>query len=147
MYRRIFWLAIAIYGMWICFAACASPVLSIDAPRFDFSRIEPISNPTNAMEIANTGDSPLEIHRVRACCGAKASVSTNSIAPGESATLTVSLGPMARPGPFRKKAFLIEYIGCNRCSFSGAESARCAIADECQSCKSCKSCPKQQTRM
>ena len=65
-----------------------------------------MSNPTNAMEIANVGDSSLEIHRVRACCGATASITTNSIAPGAAATLTVSLKPMAKPGPFRKKVAL-----------------------------------------
>lgn len=104
--RRLFLLAIAIYGMWICFAASASPVLSIDAPRFDFSQIEPISNPMNTLKIANLGDTPLEIHRVRACCGATASISTNSIVPGAAATLTVSLKPMAKPGPFLKKVTL-----------------------------------------
>ena len=106
MDRRLFRLTIAIYGMWICFVASASPVLSIDAPRLDFSRIEAMANPTNAMEVVNTGDSPLVIHRVRACCGAKACVSATRVEPGESATLTVSLGHMAKPGPFRKKVTL-----------------------------------------
>jgi len=81
-------------------------VVSKGAPQFDFARIEAMASPTNAMEIANTGDSPLEIHRVRACCGSTASITTNSIAPGAAATLAVSLKPMAKPGPFRKKVTL-----------------------------------------
>lgn len=90
----------------ISLTANAVPELLKASPQFNFSHIEPMSNSTNAMEIANIGDTPLEIHRVRACCGAKASVSATKIEPGESATLTVSLGPMAKPGPFRKKVTL-----------------------------------------
>ena len=86
--------------------ANAKPVISRASPYFDFARIEAMASPTNAMEIANTGDSSLEIHRVGACCGSTASISTNSIAPGAAATLTVSLGPIAKPGPFRKKVTL-----------------------------------------
>ena len=92
--------------LWIGLLANANPTISKESPQFDFARIEAMSNPTNAMEIANTGDSPLEIHRVRACCGATASITTNSIAPGAAATLTVSLKPMAKTGPFRKKVTL-----------------------------------------
>lgn len=90
----------------IGFAVNASPVISKESLQFEFARIGAMSNQTNAMEIANAGDTPLEIHRVRACCGAAASISTNSIAPGAAATLTVSLKPMAKPGPFRKKVTL-----------------------------------------
>ena len=86
--------------------AFASPRMSYSQEVVDVGRIESLSSATNSVAISNSGDLALEIHRVRACCGAKASVSTNSIAPGESATLTVSLGPMAKPGPFRKKVTL-----------------------------------------
>lgn len=84
----------------------SSPTLTFSMRCFDFAYIASMSNQTNEMEISNTGDSPLEIHRVRACCGAAASISTNSIAPGAAATLTVALKPMAKPGPFRKKVTL-----------------------------------------
>ena len=97
---------IAICCACIALDANAIPVLLNTPSQLDFSRIEPMSNPTNTLEIADIGDTPLEIHRVRACCGAAASISTNSIAPGESATLTVSLKPMAKAGPFRKKVTL-----------------------------------------
>ena len=95
----------------VCFARIvlttnAFPVLSKEPQNFDFAHIVAMSIQTNAMEISNTGDSPLEIHRVRACCGATASISTNSIVPGAAATLTVSLKPMAKPGLFRKKVTL-----------------------------------------
>ena len=90
----------------IGFAVNASPVISKESLQFEFARIGAMSNQTNAMEIANAGDTPLEIHRVRACCGAKAEISATNIAPSESATLTVSLGKIAKPGPFRKKVTL-----------------------------------------
>ncbi len=72
----------------------------------DFGRVDPLSTVTNSVAISNSNDIVLEIHRVRACCGAKAGVSATRIEPGESATLTISLGPMAKPGPFRKKVTL-----------------------------------------
>ncbi len=86
--------------------ANAKPVISKASLHFDFARIEAMASPTNAMEIANTGDPLLEIHRVRACCGSTASITTNNIAPGAAATLTVSLMPMPKAGTFRKKVTL-----------------------------------------
>ncbi len=102
----IYTLRIAIFCACIDFEANAIPVFSNAPSQFVFAQIRPMSNPTNAMEIANAGDSPLEIHRVRACCGSTASITTNSIAPDAAATLTVALKPMATPGLFRKKVTL-----------------------------------------
>lgn len=82
------------------------PRLSLADREFDFGRVEPLSKQTMVIELSNDGDSRLEIYRVRACCGATASISTDSIPPNSLATLTVSLGPMARPGKFRKKVTL-----------------------------------------
>ena len=73
---------------------------------FDFGLVEPLSKQTNRIELSNDGDSYLEIYRVRACCGATASISTNTIPPNGSATLAVTLGPMAKQGSFRKKVTL-----------------------------------------
>lgn len=106
MSKRFYALRIAIYCACIGLASHATPVISNVPSQFDFARIEPMSNPTRAMEIANNGDTPLAIHRVRACCGAKAEISATNIAPGAAVTLTVSLGKIARPGPFRKKVTL-----------------------------------------
>lgn len=85
------------------------PRLSLADREFDFGRIEPLSKQIMEIELSNDGDSRLEIYRVRACCGATASISTNSIPPKGSATLTVTLGPMAKPGPFRKKVTLEDF--------------------------------------
>lgn len=84
----------------------AIPRLSIADRHVDFGRIAPLSEQVRAVKVNSDGDTPIEIHRVRACCGAKASISINTIAPSESATLTVSLGKIAKPGPFRKKVTL-----------------------------------------
>ena len=74
----------------ISLTAKAVPEFLKVSQRFDYGWIESMSNPANTLVIANSDDTPLEIHRVRACCGAKASVSTNSSVPGESATLSAS---------------------------------------------------------
>lgn len=41
----------------------AKPVISKASPLFDFVQIEAMASPTNAMEIANAGDSPLSRRR------------------------------------------------------------------------------------
>ena len=95
-----------VFTLIMAWRASASPQMSCPVRLVDYGLIEPLSIVTNAVAISNVGDTPLEIHRVRACCGAKAGVSATRIEPGESATLTVSLGPIAKPGPFRKKVTL-----------------------------------------
>lgn len=119
MSKILYKLRIAIYLACICLESNAIQVLSNVPSQFDFTQIEAMASPTNAMEIVNTGDSPLEIHRVRACCGATANITTNSIAPGAAATLTVALKPMAKPGLFRKKVTL--YIGRDKLIKEGEE--------------------------
>ena len=90
----------------IAMAVNANTNLAKGTLQFDFSRVEPMSKNVMEQIITNTGDALLEIHRVRACCGSTANITTNSIAPGAAATLTVALKPMAKPGPFRKKVTL-----------------------------------------
>lgn len=89
-----------------CCYCQAVAVITQAARGFDFGVIEASQNRTGSLELRNTRDTTLEIYRVRACCGATASISTNSIPPNGSAALTVTLGPMAKPGPFRKKVTL-----------------------------------------
>lgn len=95
-----------VFALAINFHAEAASRISFVEQQIDLGLIAPLSEPTRDIEMRNNGDTPLAIHRVRACCGATASISTNSIPPNGSATLTVSLGPMARPGKFRKKVTL-----------------------------------------
>ena len=90
----------------VCGHVEATPRLSSSQVEIMCGKTTPLSEQKYTVGISNNGDTPLEIHRVRACCGAKASISINTIAPRESATLTVSLGKIAKSGPFRKQVTL-----------------------------------------
>ena len=61
----------------------------------EFAAGEPASG---ALELRNAGDTPLHISGVRGCCGMGAELSSRTIPPGGSATLTVTLRPPP-PGP------------------------------------------------
>ena len=104
--KKATWIIFLAISLAMTSTVLALPRLSLAGREFDFGRIEPLSKQIMEIELSNDGDSRLEIYRVRACCGATASISTDSIPPNSSATLTVSLGPMARPGPFCKKVTL-----------------------------------------
>ena len=99
-------LVISLFVLGIIFHATAEPRLLFAQQQIDFGLIDPLTEQTRTIKIDNVGDTPLAIHRVRACCGAKAEISAANIASGESATLTVSLGKIAKSGLFRKKVTL-----------------------------------------
>ena len=54
-----------------------------------------------SLELSNSGDSPLGVSRVRACCGATAELVPMTVPAGGRATLTVALKPQL-PGEFSK---------------------------------------------
>lgn len=58
------------------------------------------------VRVGNAGDAPLRVSRVKACCGAKASLDEPEIPAGTSSVLRVGLNPGANPGPFRKAVTL-----------------------------------------
>lgn len=55
-------------------------------------------------KVVNTGDEPLMILAARATCGCTVPAYTRDpIAPGDTATITVTYDPAGRPGKFTKK--------------------------------------------
>lgn len=66
----------------------------------DFGEIPLGTRVEHRFEIVNRGDRVLEIRPVASSCGCRASLATaDSVAPGESAGITLTLEPDAKPGP------------------------------------------------
>ena len=98
---------------WKCFLiaffampALASPRLALDSPSVDFGEVAANAALVREVRIGNAGDAPLRVSRVKACCGAKASLAGTEIPAGTSSVLRVELNPGANPGPFRKAVTL-----------------------------------------
>ena len=83
-------------------AAFADPGLGFSPSRLDFGELGPVETAERAVMVENAGTAPVRILRVRACCGAKASMSVRELAPSSSAELRVSVTTGVKPGPFRK---------------------------------------------
>ena len=82
----------------LVYSSFATPRLSFPSEGIvlgEFAAGEPVSG---TAELRNAGDTPLHISSVRGCCGMGAELSSRTIPPGGSATLTVSLRPQP-PGP------------------------------------------------
>jgi hypothetical protein len=86
--------------------AVAAPRIACDAPVYDFGTL------TNAESIAcefviwNRGDSPLEITKVRACCGAEAAMESRQIAPGSNSVCRAVFILKNRTGEQNKVIYL-----------------------------------------
>lgn len=76
--------------------------------KHDFGTIkEEDGTVTCQMKMINTGDSAMRITGVRPTCGCTASSYTqNDIAPGDTATITLTYDPQGRPGRFEKEAIV-----------------------------------------
>ena len=85
----------------------ASPSLEFAPSEVDFGELGPVETSSRTVSLRNAGPVPVRVVRVRACCGAKASVSAASIPPSEAAELRVSVTTGVRPGPFRKTVTVI----------------------------------------
>ena len=55
-----------VFTLIMAWRASASPQMFCPVRLVDYGLIEPLSTVTNAVAISNAGESPLEIHRVRA---------------------------------------------------------------------------------
>lgn len=68
---------------------------------------EEVGNMSHTFKMVNTGDSTLRITNVRATCGCTATQHTTApIAPGDTATVTVTYNPVGRPGQFNKTVYV-----------------------------------------
>ena len=93
----------------LCFitlTSAASPVLALQPSSIDFGDVVAGSTAATNLAVANAGDAPLHVSRVRACCGATASLSSATIPPSGEATLTLSVRPLAPNGAFKKNVFV-----------------------------------------
>ena len=84
----------------------ASSHLVLDAPSVDFGEVAANAALVREVRVGNAGDAPLRVSRVKACCGAKASLAGTEIPAGTSSVLRVEFNPGANPGPFRKAVTL-----------------------------------------
>ena len=75
---------------------------------YDFGRIYNFKQDAveHAFRIHNKGDEDLEILKVRACCGAKARVTSKTIQPGSNAFLNVSISIRSRKGKIKKSLYI-----------------------------------------
>ena len=88
------------------FSSLASPRLALDSPSVDFGEVAANAALVREVRVGNAGDAPLRVSRVKACCGAKASLAETEIPAGTSSVLRVEFNPGANPGPFRKAVTL-----------------------------------------
>ena len=102
MDRRLLVVLLCIVGRFLL----ASPTISLQVRTIDFGDVVAGSTSVTNLAVANTGDAPLHVSRVRACCGATASLSSATIPPGGEASLTLSVRPLAPNGAFKKNVFV-----------------------------------------
>ena len=97
---------IIILTLVVTLTTLAAPRLALDSPSVDFGEVAANGALVREVRVGNAGDAPLRVSRVKACCGAKASLAETEIPAGTSSVLRVELNPGANPGPFRKAVTL-----------------------------------------
>lgn len=85
----------------ICLCAPAVPRVEVPPQGVAFGEITAGVETKGSLELSNSGDSPLGVSRVKACCGATAELVPMTVPAGGRAMLTVSLKPQL-PGEFSK---------------------------------------------
>jgi len=98
-------------GALICLSGAQSPAAT--APKlfcatssFGFGKLTDTNVVIITFNLRNTGDDVLAIQKVRGCCGASASVTTNAIAPGTNAFLNIRFSLAGRSGPVAKSIYI-----------------------------------------
>ena len=102
--------------------AVSNPTLSSDSAVLSFDRTHITAEPMNEDDapknfvytFKNTGERSIDILRlVSTCSCAMASCPVRSVAPGESAQITVRYNPKGHPGRFERKVFVYTQEGNN----------------------------------
>lgn len=76
-----------------------APQAAVSPARYDFGQIGPDNPVTTIFVVSNPGNGPLQIESVTTSCGCTtAQISSQTIAPGASADLTVTFDPQAHAG-------------------------------------------------
>jgi hypothetical protein len=81
-----------------------NPKITFENVLHDFGRIGPTTKSVCEFDFTNTGDAPLEIGRIRTCCGVHANLKTGRkrYAPQETGTVIVTFSPARFRGSIRK---------------------------------------------
>lgn len=87
--------------------AAGVPRVVCDDSVFDFGAITDTQTVSHTFTIRNAGSVPAAIHRVFACCGLDASLSSTNLPPGSNACLRVTLSPAGMRGTIEKPVDLI----------------------------------------
>ena len=88
-------------------AALGAPGLVFEPAECGFGELGPVETAERTVVVSNACPVPVRIVRVRACCGAKAAVSSEELQPSATAELKVSVTTGVRPGPFRKTVTVV----------------------------------------
>lgn len=86
--------------------AAGTPSIACSEVEYQFGAMEDKLDVEHVFTIRNQGDAPLVIGNVRACCGATATISTNTIAPGSNAALKVVFALRGRNGEQHKAIYV-----------------------------------------
>lgn len=88
----------------VSFASMAAPEITWLAYRHNFGAFEESRGPVSCdFRFVNTGDEPLTVISARASCGCTTPLyPRESVAPGDTAVVTVAYNPEGRPGRFNK---------------------------------------------
>jgi hypothetical protein len=91
-----------------CFAAppASPPRIVCDTPVYDFGDRSNTGSVKHAFLICNSGGSPLQIGKIKACCGSTTKIDTMLIPPGSNTTLNVELRVRGRRGKQRKSFYI-----------------------------------------
>lgn len=87
-------------------ASGASPRLECAAPAHDFGVVASTAVVAHVFSLSNTGDAPLKIDWVRACCGVTADLSTNVVAAGTNTSLRLTLTLDGQSGRVQKAIYV-----------------------------------------
>ena len=86
--------------------AIAAPRIECDESVYDFGTVSDQTTITHEFTIWNRGDTVLNITKVRACCGMKASIDSMTIAPGTNAVCRAVFNLANRNGEQNKSVYL-----------------------------------------
>lgn len=82
-----------------CGGLTGAPQAAVSPADYDFGQIGPDNPVTTTFVVNNPGNGPLQIESVATSCGCTtAQISSQTIAPGASADLTVTFDPQAHAG-------------------------------------------------
>ena len=79
---------IIILTLVVTLTTLAAPRLALDSPSVDFGEVAANAALVREVRVGNAGDAPLMVSRVKACCGAKASLAGTESPAGVGQGLT-----------------------------------------------------------